>query len=66
VRHIAGWYAQKHPDEDFAETSRSADAALELAQEVQGLGRDGEASLRDRMAKSSATSSRSGPGREST
>jgi hypothetical protein len=20
VRHIAGWYAQKHPDEDFAET----------------------------------------------
>jgi len=23
VRHIAGWYAQKHPDEDFAETFRS-------------------------------------------
>src|SRR5882724_6634431 len=20
VRHMAGWYAQKHPDEDFAET----------------------------------------------
>src|SRR5258708_11911410 len=20
VRHLAGWYAQKHPDEDFAET----------------------------------------------
>ena len=20
MRHIAGWYAQKHPDEDFAET----------------------------------------------
>ena len=20
VRHILGWYAQKHPDEDFAET----------------------------------------------
>jgi len=30
VRHLPGWYAQKHPDEDFAETfAVLADAALE-------------------------------------
>ncbi len=47
VRHIAGWYAQKHPDEDFAETFAVwLTPRLELAETLRGLGRDGEAALR--------------------
>jgi hypothetical protein len=37
VRHMEGWYAQKHPDEDFAETFAVwLHAALALAARASG------------------------------
>ncbi len=39
VRHLPGWYAQKHPDEDFAETFAVwLDPQLELARSLRRLG----------------------------
>ena len=41
VRHIAGWYAQKHPDEDFAETFAVwLTPALELAARIRSMAGD--------------------------
>jgi hypothetical protein len=48
VRHMEGWYAQKHPDEDFAETFAvwlTPHAALALARALPGLARHGQAAL---------------------
>ena len=47
VRHIAGWYAQKHPDEDFAETFAVwLDPELAMAQALPRLGRAAQARVR--------------------
>ena len=46
VRHMAGWYAQKHPDEDFSETFAGlAHASLALAEALPRLGRAGQAPI---------------------
>ena len=46
VRYLAGWYAQKHPDEDFAETFRGmVDATFGVAHALSWLGSDGEVAL---------------------
>ena len=45
VRHMEGWYAQKHPDEDFAETFAVwLTPRLALARALPGLARDGASS----------------------
>ena len=47
VRHIAGWYAQKHPDEDFAETFAVwLTPRLQWRAALPRMGGDGEAPLR--------------------
>ena len=60
VRHIAGWYAQKHPDEDFAETFAVwLTPRSQWRKRYQRLGRAGEAALRrPHGAAGSATRSR--------
>ena len=47
VRHIEGWYAQKHPDEDFAETFAVwLTPRSPWRRQVQGMAGDAEAPLR--------------------
>ena len=47
VRHIEGWYAQKHPGRGLCrDVRRVADAAEPVAPPVQGLAGDAEAALR--------------------
>ncbi len=52
VRHIAGWYAQKHPDEDFAETFAVwLDPQSNWREEYQGTPALAKLEYVDRVAK---------------
>jgi hypothetical protein len=52
VRHIAGWYAQKHPDEDFAETFAVwLTPRAQWRQRYKGWGALGKLRYVDRMAR---------------
>jgi hypothetical protein len=52
VRHIAGWYAQKHPDEDFAETFAVwLTPRLNWRRRYQGWGALAKLEYVDRIAK---------------
>ena len=60
VRHILGWYAQKHPDEDFAETFAVwLTPASRLADRLRGLG--GASQARVDGPRHGGTSRRSRP-----
>ena len=46
VRHLAGWYAQKHPDEDFrGNFCGLADAPIRLEKTLSRLGSDGKVAI---------------------
>ena len=65
VRHIEGWYAQKHPDEDFAETFAVwLTPRVGLAKEVRAAGRRSPSfSYVDRVARRAARQRRRTAGR---